>query len=120
LPIGWDKWIAWQFTDNFYFPGCNCAADGNWFNGTLDQMRIWFKNYREVTPPPARPFQARSLFEGLHIRQLPNINAKEVGHLSKGEVVDVLDFSGADAWIRHPLGWTAVEINGYRYMEVFK
>jgi lysozyme len=120
LPIGWDKWTIWQYTDAFYFPGCQSAADGNWFNGSLAQMRAWFGNYRDVTPMPAAPFQVRSLFDNLHIRQEPRVTAPEIGHLQKGEVVDVEQLGGDGVWVRHASGWSAVEICGYRYMEVVK
>ncbi len=121
LPIGWDKWIIWQYCeDGYYFPGCQSACDGNWFNGSIDQMRQWFGNYHEVTPPPARPYQVRSLFEGLHIRQLPSTAGKELGHLAKGEIVEVIDLGGHAVWIKHARGWSAVEIEGYRYMEVVR
>jgi GH25 family lysozyme M1 (1,4-beta-N-acetylmuramidase) len=120
LPIGWDHWTIWQYTDAFYFPGCTCAADGNWFNGSLDQMRAWFGNYHQEDPLPSTPFQFKSLFDNLHIRQEPTVSAREVGHLLKGEVVDVEQLGGDGAWIKHARGWTAVEINGYRYMEKVK
>lgn len=121
LPIGWDKWIMWQYCeDGYYFSGCPSPTDANWFNGSLDQMRFWFGNYHQVTLPPIRPFQVKSLFDNLHIRQLPNMVSKEVGHLAKGETVDVEELGGAHLWVKHSRGWSAVEIGGYRYMEVVK
>ena len=120
LPIGWAKWLVWQYTDGYYFPGCTCAADGDWFNGTLAQMREWFGNYRQVDPGQPKPLQLRSHFDNLHIRQEPRVDAKEVGHLSKGETIELEDLAGHDAWVRHSRGYTAVEIEGYRYMEVVK
>ncbi len=120
LPIGWDHWTIWQYTDHYYFPGCTCAADGDWFNGSLSQMRQWFGNYHQVDPAPAIPFQVKSLFDNLHIRRNPSVLSKEVGHLAKGEVVDVLELGGNEVWVKHNRGWTAVEIGGYRYMEVVK
>jgi lysozyme len=118
LPIGSDNWTIWQYCeDSYYFPGCTAATDANWFNGSLEQMRQWFGNYRHVDPTPARPYQFRSLFDQLHIRQQPNCFSKEVGHLAKGEVVDVEELGGESLWVRHAQGWTAVEIGGYRYME---
>jgi GH25 family lysozyme M1 (1,4-beta-N-acetylmuramidase) len=121
LPIGWDKWLMWQYCeDSYYFSGCSCATDANWFNGTLDQMRQWFGNYRQVGPAPVKPYQVKSLFDGLHIRQIPNCFSKELGHLAKGEIVDVEELGGDGIWIRHARGWSAFEIDGYRYMEVVK
>ena len=68
-------------------------------NGPLDAARAWFGNYRQVTPPPqASPYLFRSHFEGLHIRQNPTNLAREVGHLSRGEIVELEDVGGKDAW----------------------
>jgi lysozyme len=120
LPIGWDRWIIWQYTDSFYFPGCQSAADGDWFNGSLDQCRQWFGNYRQEDPPSVVPFQFKSLFDNLHIRQQPSTTAKGVGHLARDEIVELVDVAGVDVWIRHARGYSAVEIGGYRYMEVVK
>ena len=120
LPIGWDAWTMWQYTDSFYFPGCISAADGDWFNGSLGQAREWFGNYREIDPPTISHTQLRSHFNNLHVRKTPSTSAQEVDHLSKGDLVELEDLGGADVWVRHARGWTCVEKDGYRYMEVVK
>ncbi len=120
IPIGWAAWTIWQFTDGFYFPGCSLAADGNWFNGSLYQMREWFGNYRQVDPGQPAVTQFRSHFDQLHIRQEPTQGAREIGHLARGETVVLVDVGGKDVWVHHDRGWTAVEIDGYRYMEIVK
>ena len=74
----------------------------------------------EVPPPVHVHTSLRSLFDGLHIRQLPKVTAREVGHLAKDEVVELEELGGFDAWVKHARGWTAVERGGYRYMEVVK
>jgi lysozyme len=116
LPSGFGNWKMWQFSEKFWFPGCNEVADANWFNGSLVEMRKWFGNYRPLDPP--KKLRLRSHFDALHIRQSPNMLAKEVGHLQRGEVVELEEIGGADAWVKHARGWTAVERNGYRYLEV--
>jgi lysozyme len=125
LPIGWTTWRIWQFIDNWYFPGCSSAADGNWFNGDLNACRAWFGNYRamgsEVEPAIVYAHtQARSLFPDLNIRHLPSTLAKSLGHLAKDEIVEVHDLGGKEVWIKHTRGWTCVEKDSYRYMEVVK
>jgi len=120
LPIGWNHCVIWQYSDNFWFPGCSSYADGDWFNGSLIEARDWFGNYREVDPPIYNATQLRSHFDKLHIRKYPRTGAPEVGHLAKGEIVDVEELGGADVWVKHARGWTAVERNDYRYMEVVK
>ena len=120
LPIGWSHYVIWQYSDNFWFPGCSSYADGDWFIGNLEQARAWFGNYREVDPPVYNATRLRSHFDQLHIRKAPKISSTEVGHLSKGEIVDVEELGGADVWVKHARGWSAVERNDYRYMEVIK
>jgi GH25 family lysozyme M1 (1,4-beta-N-acetylmuramidase) len=120
LPIGWDKWTIWQFTDCFYFPGCKEKSDADWFNGNLDQCRAWFGNFSPVDRPVFNKTRLRSQFNHLHIRRSPTTYAEEVGLLGKGEIVELDDISGTDVWIKHNRGWSCVEQNDYRYMEVVK
>jgi len=120
LPIGWSTWRIWQFSDYWFFPGCTATADANWFNGDLAAARVWFGNYRVVDPPIYNKTQARSLFPDLHIRHLPSALARQIGHLSKGETVQINELGGKEVWIKHTRGWTCVEKDGYRYMEVVK
>jgi len=54
------------------------------------------------------------------VRKAPATSAQEVDHLSKGDLVELEDLGGADVWVRHARGWTCVEKDGYRYMEVVK
>ena len=136
LPHGWTKYTIWQFSDFWNVPGNQAVVDGNWFNGSLEQCRQWFGNYKPdpLSHLPTQMaeteqaqdalglggvgFQLGSLFENLHIRQSPSMNARIAGNLAKGEIVDVEQLGGHDVWIKHERGWTAVEIEGYRYMSV--
>ncbi len=129
LPIGWDDYKIWQFSDYFFIPGCTEACDGNWFNGSLDQCRQWFGNYKPwilsnsgspIEQAAGAGLSVRSHLEGLNIRLAPTINSKDLGDLHKGEVVQVEELGGRDVWIKHTRGWSAVEIDGYRYAEVVK
>ncbi|MFZ2097321.1 MAG: GH25 family lysozyme [Anaerolineales bacterium] len=122
LPVGWSRWRIWQFNDDWNFAGCNEQADANWFNGSLENCQAWFGNASEPDPAPAivDGLKLRSLFADLHIRQSPNLKARVIGSLKKGELVQAEELGGFDVWIRHARGWSAVEIEGYRYMEVIK
>jgi lysozyme len=122
LPMGWSKYVIWQFSDYWNFPGCDQTADGNWFNGSLEQCRAWFGNFHSVEPPPPPTprLDLRSLFDHVHIRQSPNLQGRIIGALARDEIVEVEQLGGEDIWVRHERGWSAVEINGYRYMEVVK
>jgi hypothetical protein len=119
LPAGWDAWIIWQFSDYYFVPGCSSEVDGDWFNGDLLACRQWFGNYREIEPA-VYSFKARSYFDNLHVRVQPSLLAREVDHLAKGDAVIVEDLGGRDVWVRHSQGWTCVEKDGYRYMEVVR
>jgi GH25 family lysozyme M1 (1,4-beta-N-acetylmuramidase) len=120
LPIGWSTYIIWQFSKFIWFQGCSEIADGDWFNGDLVACRDWFGNYRQVNPPIYDHLKLRSQFDQLHVRKAPRTSALEVAHLMKGDQVVVDELGGADVWIHHSQGWTCVEHNGYRYMEVVK
>jgi GH25 family lysozyme M1 (1,4-beta-N-acetylmuramidase) len=122
LPLGWSRWRIWQFSDDWNFTGCSEQADANWFNGSPDECRAWFGNAMKPASPPALEdgLKLRALFDELHIRQSPHLKARETGCLKKGELVQAEELGGYDVWIRHARGWTAVEIEGYRYMEVVR
>ncbi len=122
LPVGWDTWRIWQFSDYWSISGCKGEVDADWFNGSLDECMAWFGNSTPgVEPLPTQgSLKLRALFDGLRIRQSPNLRAKITGKLVKGETVEVEEFGGFDVWARHSRGWSAVERNGYRYLEVVK
>jgi hypothetical protein len=122
LPRGWADWRIWQFSDNWYFRGCTERADANWFNGSLETCQAWFGNVQEpgTAKQEEEGLKLRALFNDLLIRQSPNLKARLVGKLKKGEQVQVEELGGYDVWARHARGWTAVEIEDYRYMEVVK
>jgi len=121
LPHGWKQHIIWQFSDFWNIPGSEAVVDANWFNGCLEECQSWFGNYFPGSnEPESLPIRMRSLFDNLHIRQSPNINAHITGNLEKFEIVEVEDLGGDDVWIRHERGWSCVERGGYRYMEVKK
>ncbi len=119
LPIGWTTWIAWQFSDYYFVPGCPTEIDADWFNGDPQACRQWFGNYRPVDPPVIS-LRARSLFDQLQVRDHPGLDHDQVAQLAKGEAVEIEQLGGDDVWIKHPKGWSPVEIEGYRYMEVIK
>jgi lysozyme len=127
LPNGWTSWRIWQFSDNWNFTGCIEQANSDWFNGSLQECKVWFGNGTEPETPTTEQGEFklpslifRSLFDELHIRQSPNMQARVTGKLEKGELVEVEELGGFDVWVRHVQGWTAVERGGYRYMEVVK
>ena len=100
IPNGWEKWKIWQFSENFMMQGCKEYCDGDWFNGTLDECRDWFGNYRpmdnELPEPPPHSYALPmvSVVDGLRIRSAPSINADIVGSLDDGELIYVTDVSG--------------------------
>lgn len=117
LPSGATSWKIWQFTDLFWFSGCNATADGNWFNGTLEECRSWFGNYRPFLPQPVGgKTQMVVTADVLNIRYGPSTNFSIVGALHKNDVINVIDVAGQDAWVRHELGWSCVKVGSYIYL----
>lgn len=128
LPVGWNTWRIWQFSDYWFFRGCNEQADADWFNGNPEECKAWFGNSMALEAPVPEEGSSRlkalhsfrSLFDGLNIRQAPDMKARITGKLERGEIVEGEEMGGFDVWVRHARGWTAVERGGYRYMEVVK
>lgn len=121
LPVGWSTWAIWQFSDYFYFPGCDEVEDGNWFNGTMEQCRAWFGNYHPFAPecPPCGGKMAMEVIvDKLYIRSGPSTSYAIVGSLSKGDVIEAEDIGGYNAWVKHSRGWSAFTTSGLKYMDV--
>lgn len=113
----------WQWTDHFWFPGCNTEADGNWFYGDLTDCRNWFGNYHPYNEQPVEPPVPSSKTEmlvtsnTLRIRQSPNTYSPVLGTLHRGDSVEILDLGGADAWVKHSRGYSAYRTAGVKYMK---
>ena len=119
LPLGWtkDKLKMWQFTDKFWFPGCDAGADGNWFYGSLQECRNWFGNYHPYNPPPpSKKFRMRVTADKLYIRSGPSTSYPGVGFLYKGDIIAVEDIAGQDAWVKHEKGWSCCKVSIYKYL----
>lgn len=39
VPPPWQKWSFWQYTDKLIIPGYSSGVDGNYFDGTLDELK---------------------------------------------------------------------------------
>ena len=118
LPMGATTWKIWQFTDMFWFSGCNATADGNWFNGNLNECRNWFGNYHpyDAPPPIYGSLHMKVIADSLNIRSGPSTSYPTVGVLKKGDVIEALDVDGTQAWVKHARGWSADKYNGYDYL----
>ena len=121
IPNGWMNWKIWQFGDNFMMQGCKEYCDGDWFNGTLEEMRDWFGNYRPVTAPPPQPAGELQFSvawnDGLRVRSAPSLSADILGLLNDGEIIEAVDVAGSDAWVKHDRGWSAKKIGNTNYLE---
>jgi len=120
LPNGWASWRIWQFSDYFYFPGCVSVNDANWFNGTLEECRAWFGNYvpfEEECPPCGGMMEMRVIADKLYIRSGPGTSYGIVGSLLKGDIIEVDDVGGYNAWVKHSKGWSAKSTSGLTYLE---
>jgi len=120
LPVGWATHKIWQFTDKYYFQGCNEIADGDWFNGALDQVRAWFGNYNPVDP--IQPIETGAIemkvvVSGLNVRTIPSIAGVITGYLHKDDKVLITDIAGQDAWAKHAMGWSAIKVDSTVFME---
>jgi lysozyme len=65
IPVPWSGWAFWQFSENYSWP--NQHADGNYFNGTLDQLKSWLQVYKNTPIPQPIPLSLESLDARLKI-----------------------------------------------------
>lgn len=109
--------------------GCNFWEWGNCKKYLPDGWEVirstaWADTPGQPDPPvtpeqPSRPvLQMRALVDGQRIRRAPTLSAEIVGYTSAGQVYQVSEVAGADAWGRiGPNEWAAIETGGKRYLE---
>ncbi|HWR66081.1 MAG TPA: GH25 family lysozyme [Bellilinea sp.] len=107
IPKPWTAWTFHQYT--FKLPGLEWGAesldlDGNYYNGTLEQMKARF-NLPEldapvVAPEPVSGLRMRVIGSGLRVREAPSLDAAVVDYLGQGQVVDVQEVVTTDSWAK--------------------
>ncbi len=95
MPLDWDEWGFWQYTEKG--PGSkygvsSASVDLNWCPWTLDELKE-FAGF-EVTPPPPPPpsggyFESFVYADSLWIRTGPGTNFPTAGYFIKGDKVKV-------------------------------
>lgn len=118
VPLPWEKWTFWQYT--FKLPGPQYGAesldlDGDYYNGTLEQMKAEFHlpDIGIEPPAPVPEWSYRALVEGQIIRAGPSTSYAKVGNLHLGEINKATDLGGSNCWIEiGPGRWVAVQYNG--------
>lgn len=58
LPRGWEAWRFWQRTNRLQVPGIDGYDDGDVWNGTLQDLRVYASTGTAPTAPPAPPAPA--------------------------------------------------------------
>ena len=103
-------------------PGCNFWV---WENTRrypdlweVIQLYDWANTPVPPPTPPASGLRLRVKTEGLRIRNGPGTGFADIGRLSAGEIVDLENLDGADVWVKHKRGWSAMRHGGSRHMEV--
>ncbi len=67
---------------------------------------------------PATALQMEVNTEQLNIRSGPGLYYPDVGDLKQGDIVDVLEISGSDVWVRIGKGkWVACQIKTTKYLK---
>ena len=117
VPAPWDAWTFHQYT--FKLPGPSFGAessdlDGNWYNGTLEQMQAAY-NLAPLAPivePVGISLTAR---QTINIRTQPTTAAAIVGTLATGERVSVTAMAeaGGYQWAKHERGWSVVDTGNW-------
>ena len=119
LPVVWDQWTLWQYSDHGQVPGIDAATDLNWFNGSYDDLLAYVSVEPVQDEVPLAGLQARVTTEQLYVRSGPSMNYGDVGDLHEGDVVNVVSLAGEDVWIQiEPGKWAPFRFRGKRLMEL--
>ena len=126
----WDKWTFWQWTDKgdgLAFGAESLGLDMNYFNGSLNDLKVFAGIENIPIPVPAPPTNVVLLPElkvisDVRIRTLPNTStvSATIRMRRVGETVNVLDIkvnAVNSVWARDAEGWSAVVHDDYKYME---
>ena len=126
----WDKWTFWQWTDKgdgLAFGAESLGLDMNYFNGSLNDLKVFAGIENIPIPVPAPPTNVVLLPElkvisDVRIRTLPNTStvSATIRMRRVGETVNVLDIkvnAVNSVWARDAEGWSAVVHADYKYME---
>ena len=122
----WNKWHFWQYTskgDGIAFGAESLNLDMNYFNGTLDELKVFSGS--EIISEPEKPspsviLPSLKVIKNVFVRTTPSTAIKEIATRYPGEVVKVLEIkpiSAVSVWVRDAIGWSAVVHYGVRYME---
>ena len=119
LPVVWDQWTLWQYSDHGQVPGIDAATDLNWFNGSYDDLLAYVSVEPVQDEVSLAGLQARVTTEQLYVRSGPSMNYGDVGDLHEGDVVNVVSLAGEDVWIQiEPGKWAPFRFRGKRLMEL--
>ena len=127
----WDAWSFWQYTFKLDGPAYGAESldlDGDWYNGTLEEMIARYKLPDiglsipapvEPKPEPAAPIYVRvTARAGVKTRQGPGVQYDVTGSLVTGTVLAVAEFEVNEGWVRMADGnWAAYAYNGQQLME---
>lgn len=128
IPVPWNRWTFWQYTFKLHGPTYGAESldlDGDYYNGTLEQMRAEFNlpdiGIEPTAPVPVEEWSYQALVEGQIIRAGPSTAYSKVGNLRLGEINKASDFGGGNCWIEIGIGrWVAVQYNGRIYQKRIK
>ena len=125
VPKPWTDWAFHQYTfklDGLAYGSESLDLDGDYFNGTREEMIVKF-NLPELDVAP--PIILLPIVNNLYrvetmvtIRTLPSLNAPGVGYLTVGTLLEIVEIKEADnyLWGKHSKGWSAICKLGFRYL----
>jgi len=119
IPNGISRWSAWQFAilPMRGWPALDCDVI------TEEASAKYFGTEPIVIPPEEPPLEPTTLqmevvCDTLNVRDGPSANAQDIGDLHRGDVVNVINIFGANAWIEFEPGkFCCVNGTKDRYME---
>lgn len=128
VPAPWESWTFHQYTfklDGIAYGAESKDLDGDWYNGTLDQMisRYGLEALHELEgpakPEPKTGMRMKVIASTLNVRSGPATSYQVIRKLRIGDQVDVLGLDGSNVWVEVAPGeWACYRNANGKYMEI--
>ncbi len=128
LPNGWSEWRFWQYSESGKVPGVSSrGTDLNRFAGSYADL-LRYAGERDAQPDDGhqegadervRWPRAQVTYRKVNVRSGPATSFDDVGDLLAGDLIEIRNIAGDDAWVEiEPGRWAAFSYKGDRHMEL--
>jgi lysozyme len=132
IPLPWEDYTFWQYSshgDGLAFGAESLNIDLNWFNGNYNDL-LKFAGINSVDIPDESSEEQDTeesenagltayVNYNMNVRSGPSIYNSIIGKKYVGDIVNILDISGNDAWVK--IGeneWICAKLNNTKFIEI--